>query len=160
MASEQDDGAPEAPNNDTNSASANVGTGGASGKRRRKPQRDAVIVPTSACEFWHDPNPTACISFPVVDHREHWPLRSREFKMWLAGQFCVWTGGAIRGRDLEDSIRSSRRGPSTQDRIRNPSSVSDRLAPASTSISATPSGGLSRPVPMNGGSSGTRRSSW
>src|SRR5262249_8083955 len=36
---------------------------------------------------------------------EHWPVRSRDFRMWLSGRFFEETGGAIGGQALEDGIR-------------------------------------------------------
>jgi len=73
--------------------------------RRRKPQRDFLINLASACEFWHDANRVAFASFVVNGHHEHWAVRSREFKIWLSGQFYAKTGGAIRSQAIEDGIR-------------------------------------------------------
>jgi DNA primase len=73
--------------------------------RRRTPQRDTLIGLTDPCELWHDANRTAYVTFSVNAHNEHWPVRSREFRMWLSGQFYEATGGAIGGQALEDSIR-------------------------------------------------------
>ena len=42
---------------------------------------------------------------PVNDHRENWPVRSRDFRMWLSGRFFEETGGAIGGQALEDGLR-------------------------------------------------------
>ena len=81
------------------------GTDGRSSARRRKPQRDVLIGLVGACEFWHDANRVAFASFVVNGHLEHWAVRSREFKIWLSGQFYAKTGGAIRGQALEDGIR-------------------------------------------------------
>jgi putative DNA primase/helicase len=77
----------------------------AGGDRRRTPQRDQLI---GCCEFvdlWHDANRSAYASFPVNGHVEHWPIRSRDFRMWLSDQFYMTTGGAIGGQALEDGIR-------------------------------------------------------
>jgi putative DNA primase/helicase len=80
--------------------------GGASpGGRRRTPQRDVLIGLTEFCELWHDANRTAYASFPVNEHLEHWPIRSRDFRMWLSGRFFKETGGAIGGQALEDGLR-------------------------------------------------------
>jgi putative DNA primase/helicase len=76
-----------------------------SGSRRRTPQRDVLIGLTESCEFWHDAGRTAFVTLPVNAHREHWPIRSREFKMWLSGQFYEATGGAIGGQAIEDGVR-------------------------------------------------------
>jgi putative DNA primase/helicase len=73
--------------------------------RRRTPQRDLLIGLTEFVELWHDAGRIAYASFPVLDHREHWPIRSREFRMWLSGQFYEKTGAAIGGQALEDGVR-------------------------------------------------------
>jgi len=64
-----------------------------------------LIGCTEFCELWHDAGRTAFVTFPVNSHRQHWPVRSREFRMWLSGTFYVATGGAIGGQALEDGIR-------------------------------------------------------
>ena len=73
--------------------------------RRRTPQRDVLIGLTEFVELWHDANRTAYASFPVNDHRENWPVRSRDFRMWLSGRFFEETAGAIGGQALEDGLR-------------------------------------------------------
>jgi putative DNA primase/helicase len=73
--------------------------------RRRTPQRDVLIGLTEAVELWHDANRTAYASLPVNDHRENWPVRSRDFRMWLSGRFFESTGAAIGGQALEDGLR-------------------------------------------------------
>jgi putative DNA primase/helicase len=82
-------------------------TGGdsAAGGRRRTPQRDLLIACCEFAELWHDANRTAYASFPVKNHREHWPIRSRDFRMWLSGRFFEQTGAAIGGQALEDGLR-------------------------------------------------------
>lgn len=80
------------------------GEGGGSG-RRRTPQRDLLLGCTDIVDLWHDANRMAYASFPIGDHREHWPIRSRDFRMWLSGQFYEKTGGAIGGQALEDGVR-------------------------------------------------------
>jgi putative DNA primase/helicase len=85
--------------------------GGASGarvdqdQRRRPPQRDVVIDLTEDCEFWHDANRVAYATFPINSHQENWPVRSREFRMWLSGRYYAHTSRAIGGPSLEDAIR-------------------------------------------------------
>jgi hypothetical protein len=76
-----------------------------SGDRRRTPQRDTLIGLTEVVELWHDANRVAYASFPVVAHVEHWPVRSRDFRMWLASQYYHETGAAIGGQALEDGLR-------------------------------------------------------
>jgi putative DNA primase/helicase len=77
----------------------------AAGGRQRTPQRDLLIGCTEFVELWHDANRTAFATFPVNNHQQHWPVRSREFRMWLSGKFYETIGGAIGGQALEDGIR-------------------------------------------------------
>jgi putative DNA primase/helicase len=75
------------------------------GNRRRTPQRDTLIGLTEFCEFWHDAKRIAYATFTVNGHDEHWPVRSREFRMFLSKRFFEETGGALGGQALEDAIR-------------------------------------------------------
>jgi hypothetical protein len=74
-------------------------------ERRRTPQRDLLIGLTEVVELWHDANRTAFASIPVNAHCEHWPVRSRDFRMWLSGRFFESTGAAVGGQALEDGLR-------------------------------------------------------
>jgi putative DNA primase/helicase len=56
-------------------------------------------------DLWHDANRTAYATLPVNGHLENWPIRSRDFRMWLSGRYYEQTGGAIGGQALEDGIR-------------------------------------------------------
>lgn len=74
-------------------------------RRHRTPQRDILIGLTDDGEFWHDASAEAFATIPVNRHREHWPVRSRQFRMWLASRYYDETGSAIGGQALEDGIR-------------------------------------------------------
>jgi putative DNA primase/helicase len=76
-----------------------------SSRRKRPPQRDVVIDLTDRCEFWHDANRMAYATFPINSHFENWAVRSREFRMWLSGQYYEATGRALGSQALEDAIR-------------------------------------------------------
>ncbi len=82
-----------------------IGDDGATGGRRRVPQRDVLIGLTEYVELWHDANRTAYASFAINNHQEHWPVKSRDFRMWLSGRFYEKTGAAIGGQALEDGVR-------------------------------------------------------
>jgi putative DNA primase/helicase len=75
-----------------------------SGGRRRTPQRDTLIG-LAECEFWHDANRIAYATFAVNGHSENWPVRSREFRMWLSKRFYDEIGSTIGGQALEDGVR-------------------------------------------------------
>jgi putative DNA primase/helicase len=98
-------GAAASPSSDNSDQSPKAGKERGSDKRRRQPQRNVLIGLTDDCELWHDANRSAFVSFPVGEHREHWAVRSRAFKMWLSGRFYGKTGGAVGGQALEDGIR-------------------------------------------------------
>lgn len=75
------------------------------GNRKRVPQRDILIGCTEFANLWHDANRVAFASYPINGHLENWPIRSRDFRMWLSGRFYEETGGAVGGQALEDGIR-------------------------------------------------------
>lgn len=111
--------APQAASRTTNgSATDGSGNGG-----KQPAQRDALIALTEFCELWHDAERLAFASFPVRGHVEHWPIRSRDFKMWLSGRFYEETGRAIGGQALDDGLRilearAVNEGPEYKARIR------------------------------------------
>ena len=78
---------------------------GRGGDRKRTPQRDILIACTDVVDLWHDANRIAYATYPVNGHLENWPIRSRDFRMWLSGRYFDETGGAIGGQALEDGIR-------------------------------------------------------
>ncbi|WP_249780897.1 ATP-binding protein [Bradyrhizobium sp. dw_78] len=81
------------------------GREGGDGERKRVPQRDILIGCTEFVQLWHDANRIAYATYPVNGHLENWPIRSRDFRMWLSGRYYEETGGAIGGQALEDGIR-------------------------------------------------------
>jgi hypothetical protein len=51
-------------------------------------QADALIrLAMAKAKFWHSTDSTAFADIRVEKHRETWPVRSRKFKLWLAGQY-------------------------------------------------------------------------
>ena len=86
-------------------AAVGAAPGSGGGDRRRTPQRDLLIGLTEFCEFWHDANRIAYATFTVNGHNEHWPVRARDFRMFLSSRFYEETGGALGGQALQDAIR-------------------------------------------------------
>jgi len=84
---------------------ASTTTGEKGSKRRAPAQRDMLIGLVDAVEFWHDGDRTAYASYEVAGHVEHWPVKSREFRMFMSGLYFEKTGGAIGGQALEDGLR-------------------------------------------------------
>jgi putative DNA primase/helicase len=84
---------------------ANRDDGRGGGDRKRTPQRDILIACTNVVDLWHDANRIAYATYPVNGHLENWPIRSRDFRMWLSGRYFEETESAIGGQALEDGIR-------------------------------------------------------
>jgi putative DNA primase/helicase len=73
--------------------------------RRRPPQRDSLMALTTLCALWHSPRGDGYITFPVKGHRQNWPIRSQQFKRWLASR-AYEQGGIVPGAQaIEDTLR-------------------------------------------------------
>ncbi|MEW6267305.1 MAG: hypothetical protein AB1641_29890 [Thermodesulfobacteriota bacterium] len=55
-------------------------------------------------ELFHSPDDQAFATFPVGDHRENWPVRSRGFRGWLSRRFYQTTGKAPGNQILQDCL--------------------------------------------------------
>ncbi len=78
---------------------------GDDGERRRVPQRDILSTCADDCEFWHDADSEAYVTFPKGDHLEHWKVRSKFFKLFLSGRLLEKTKGAAGSQAIEDAQR-------------------------------------------------------
>jgi putative DNA primase/helicase len=78
---------------------------GDDGERRRVPQRDILITCADDCEFWHDADSEAFVTFPKNGHVEHWKVRSKFFKLFLCGRLLGKTRGAAGSQAIEDALR-------------------------------------------------------
>ena len=74
-------------------------------RRRRKPARDLLLAVAESCDVWHDASRTGFVTFPIKGHREHWPILSRAFRLWLSGEYFRATSAAIGGSALDDGLR-------------------------------------------------------
>lgn len=74
-------------------------------KRKRRPPPETLLGLTATVDLWHDANRTAFASYTVAGHRENWPVKGREFRMWLAGEYFRATGLAVKSSELEDNVR-------------------------------------------------------
>jgi putative DNA primase/helicase len=61
---------------------------------RRVPQRDVLITCCDGCEFWHDPDNDAYVTFSANRHAEHWKVRSKAFKLFLSTRLYEKTKGS------------------------------------------------------------------
>ncbi len=95
--------APVSAPDDSGVASADGGRG----RRRGPPQRDCLVSMAEGlgAVIWRSTDGDAFASIPVGDHVEHWPLRSPQFKNWLAANFYAEHGGAPGAQAAEDALR-------------------------------------------------------
>jgi hypothetical protein len=71
----------------------------------RKSQSTLLVELAAVAELWHTPDQdVAYATMPVANHREHWPIRGRNFKRWLSQQFFVQYGRAPGSQALQDAM--------------------------------------------------------
>lgn len=75
-----------------------------SGSRRRLSISDRTMRLIDPAWLWHSPAREAYASLPIGDHIEHWPIQSRDFRLYLRGALHRETGKGISGRDLADAV--------------------------------------------------------
>ena len=79
--------------------------GGETDNRKRGPsQRDILLDVIEGMELWHSPVRDGYASITINGHVEHWPIRSKDFKIWLTGQYFDRTGGAPGGQAIQDAL--------------------------------------------------------
>jgi hypothetical protein len=69
--------------------------------------KQADVLISLACkraEFWHAIDNTAFADIRVKNHRETWPLRSRNFKLWLAQQYYEYCQSAANSDALQNAL--------------------------------------------------------
>jgi hypothetical protein len=54
--------------------------------------------------FWHTPEKVGYATILHNGHREHWPLRSKGYRQWLAKEFYDREGSAVGTQTLNDAI--------------------------------------------------------
>ncbi|TNB46507.1 ATP-binding protein [Martelella lutilitoris] len=79
--------------------------GAAELKKQRKKKPSAFDFLPGEIEFWHDPDRESHVTYPTGDHFEHWPVRHRFFKSYVAGVYYEKTGEALGSSALDDTIR-------------------------------------------------------
>jgi hypothetical protein len=62
------------------------------------------LAEDAGVELWHDPEETGYASIPVGDHVEHWPIRSRSFRLWLRRRFYEEFESAPNANAVRDAI--------------------------------------------------------
>ncbi len=69
------------------------------------PLRDRLVSLVTEAERWHTPASEAFATIKVCGHNEHWPIRSREFRDWLARGYLDRFYGAPSSQAFEDALR-------------------------------------------------------
>lgn len=77
----------------------------ATGEEDRPAQRDRLVKVAAASELWHSHDREPYSSVQVGQHFENWPIRSRDFRRWLAGRYFDDCCGAPTGQAMEDALR-------------------------------------------------------
>ena len=77
----------------------------AAGDAQAKPsQATALVKLAETAELWHTPDGDAYATVPVSDHREVWPVRSKQFKRWLSRRFYVSGEKAPSSQAMQDAL--------------------------------------------------------
>lgn len=75
------------------------------GRAPRQTESLIGMVEGAETELFLDQDQEPHATFKVNSHFETWPLRSKEFKRWLAGVYYTATEGAVGGQAMEDALR-------------------------------------------------------
>jgi 5S rRNA maturation endonuclease (ribonuclease M5) len=57
-------------------------------------------------ELWRDPEATGYATIPADDHVEHWPVRSRPFRLWLRRRFYEEKENAPTANAVRDAVET------------------------------------------------------
>jgi hypothetical protein len=77
---------------------------GGRGGKKGVTQAQSLVALAAAAELFRTPDRTACATVPVGGHHETWPLRTKNFRHWLARLFYESTGKAAGGQALQDAL--------------------------------------------------------
>lgn len=72
---------------------------------QRPTQRDQLASLAAGADKWHTPVGEAFVTIKVRGHKEHWPIRSGQFKDWLARCYLDKFSGAPSSQAFEDALR-------------------------------------------------------
>jgi hypothetical protein len=61
-------------------------------------------VATTETELWHTANGLTYATIRRDEHREHWPIRSGDFRRWLAKRFYDQKQNAVGSQTMQDTI--------------------------------------------------------
>lgn len=63
-----------------------------------------ITLALERAEVWHTPDGEAWATIPRAGHREHWPVRSKAFRAWLAEAFFDLEEAAPNAQALQDAL--------------------------------------------------------
>lgn len=72
--------------------------------RRPAASKQLVALAAEYTTLWHDSDARAYASLPVDEHTEHWPLRSRGFRSWLARKLWESEQRAAPAQAMQDAL--------------------------------------------------------
>ena len=73
-------------------------------KEKEPSQATRLVSIGREVEVWHAPDGEAFATVVVGGHHQHWPLRSKFFRQWLARRFYESEGKAPGGQALQDAL--------------------------------------------------------
>lgn len=79
------------------------------GDGEKKKSQATVLVDLaieSGAELWHSISGDAYATIPVENHREHWTIRAKGFRRWLARQYYLATEAAVGSEALQSAINT------------------------------------------------------
>jgi hypothetical protein len=62
------------------------------------------LVTEAGIELWHNADMVGYATILVGDHQEHWPIRSRAFKIWLARRYYEKYDTAVSSQPMQDAL--------------------------------------------------------
>jgi len=61
-------------------------------------------LPYPAASLFHDPSGTALADLTIEDHRETWPIRSKQFRHWLRRRYYEENGSAVSAETTRSAV--------------------------------------------------------
>ena len=77
---------------------------GSDSKRKQKGVGSKLVEFAGEAELWHSPDREPHATVLIGDHHEHWPVKSKNFRRWLAGRYYDDGGGVPSGQALQDAL--------------------------------------------------------
>jgi len=87
-------------------------------KKQKRPSQSSTLVALAmkaGCQLWHTADANAYATIRVSSHEEHWPIRSRGFRRWLAQLFFRQTRGSAPGAQAQQDALAVLEGNATYD---------------------------------------------